>query len=470
MKRSSTVKTAIWILSIGMTGVVSFSGCAISKPPAHTNIVDSALPASSLKIPGQWVAGKDSNTVLNNWIASFNDTGLNKIITEAIANNLDLRKAARYVEIEQQNVIVVASKMKLQIGGSAGVSGMVDDGQNGVYVSTKAIGLVGWEPDIWGKLRSETASAQASYTASALDYAWARQSLVALTAKCWYLTIEASLNTAIAEQVVSVYTEMLSLVNAKRELGKVGDLDVAEATANLNAAQGALIQATGIEGEARRNLEEILGRYPSAEIKTALNFSPQPPPVQAGLPSLLLERRPDLNAAEQQVAATFFKEEAIRLSLLPSFSLNVLGGRLGDDLLSLLQLNPWMLASAIGLTVPVYTGGRIPAQIKISTIEQLIAVSNFGIIALRAFKEVENCLMYENLLVQRYQIELLVLNDRTEALRIAKLKYEAGSIDLLSVLQLQNAEIASQHELIKLRYEQLANLITLHLALGGSFD
>jgi outer membrane protein TolC len=68
------------------------------------------------------------------------------------------------------------------------------------------------------------------------------------------------------------------------------------------------------------------------------------------------------------------------------------------------------------------------------------------------------------------QIEQLVLNDRTEALRIAKLKYEAGSIDLLSVLQLQNAEIASQRELIKLRYEQLANLITLHLALGGSFD
>jgi len=340
MKIISIVKKAAWILSIGSVLVFSLSQCAISKPPAHANIVDSALPASSVKIPGEWVAGKDSSKVMNNWIASFNDTGLNTIVAEAIAHNFDLRKAAQYLEIEQQNVIVVASKMKPQVGASAGVGGLVDDGHSGVYLSTQALGLVAWEPDIWGKLRSQTASAQASYTATALDYSWARQSLAALTAKSWYLTIEASQNTAIAVQVVSVYTEMLSLVKARRELGKVGDLDVEEASANLNAAKAAVIQANGIEGEARRNLEEILGRYPSAEIKTAVNFSAQPPPLQAGLPSQLLERRPDMNAAEQQVAAAFFNKEAVRLSLLPSFSLNVLGGRLGDDLLSLLQLNP----------------------------------------------------------------------------------------------------------------------------------
>ena len=469
MKTPFTTLTSLWVLAIRTFVVFLFTSCAISKPPAHTKIADSAL-AVSVKIPEQWVAGKDSNAVMNNWIASFNDTCLTTIVNETIAHNLDLRKAAYYVEIAQQNIIIVSSRMKPQVGGNAGISGLIDDGHSGVYTSTSAVGFLAWEPDVWGKLRSEQASARAGYAASSLEYAWARQSLAALAAKSWYLTIEASQNTAIAEQLVSVYTEMLRLVNARRELGKVSDLDVAEASANLNAAQAAVVQATGIEGETRRNLEEILGRYPSAEIKTAVNFSPQPPPVQAGLPSLLLERRPDLNAAEQQVAAAFYNQEATRLSLLPSFSLNVLGGRLSDALLSVMQLNPWLLASSIGLTIPVYTAGRIPAQIKISTVQQQIAVSNYGIIALKAFKEVENCLMFENLLTTRYDIEKAVLKDRTEAVRVAKLKYEAGSIDLLSVLQLQNAEIATQHELIKLRYEQLANFINLHLALGGSFD
>jgi multidrug efflux system outer membrane protein len=469
MKTPGTQEIFLTALVIRISMVVFFSGCKISKPPAHTKIVDSALSATA-KIPDQWVSGKDSNEVVNNWISSFNDTGLNKIVNEAISNNLDLRKATHYVEIAQQNVIIVSSKMKPQIGGNAGVDGLIDDGHSGVYTSTSAVGFLAWEPDVWGKLRSEQASAQAGYAASALDYAWARQSLAALTAKSWYLTIEASQNTTIAEQVVSVYTEMLALVKARRELGKVSDLDVAEASANLNAAQSAVVQAKGTEGEARRNLEEILGRYPSGEITTAVNFVPQPPPVPSGMPSLLLERRPDLNATEKQVAVAFYNQEAIRLSLLPSFSLNVLGGRLSDALLSVIQLNPWLLASSIGLTIPIYTGGRIPAQIKISSVQQQIAVSNYGIIALRAFKEVENALMFENLLSGRYKIEQAVLADRKEAVRIAKLKYEAGSIDLLSVLQLQNAEISSEHELIALRYQQLANLINLHLALGGSFN
>jgi len=175
-------------------------------------------------------------------------------------------------------------------------------------------------------------------------------------------------------------------------------------------------------------------------------------------------------AAEKKVIAAFRKEEAARLALYPSFSLNVVGGRLADNLLLLLQLNPWMIAASIGLTVPVYTAGRLPAQIKIATDEQQIAVTNYGIVALRAFREVENCLMYQVLLTQRYAIEKNVLDDRTSSLRIARLKYDAGSIDLLSVLQLQQAQTASQLNLIKLRFEQLTNFINLQLNLGSTYN
>jgi multidrug efflux system outer membrane protein len=175
-------------------------------------------------------------------------------------------------------------------------------------------------------------------------------------------------------------------------------------------------------------------------------------------------------AAEKKVIAAFHEEQAAHLALLPNFSLNLFGGRLADNLLSVLQLNPWMIAASFGLTVPIYSAGRIPAEIKITTIEQQIAVTNYGITALGAFKEVENGLTNETLLAQRYAIEKNVYDDRTAALRIARLKYDAGSIDLLPVLQLQQYQIESQLILVKLRFEQLANFINLQLYLGSTYN
>ena len=120
--------------------------------------------------------------------------------------------------------------------------------------------------------------------------------------------------------------------------------------------------------------------------------------------------------------------------------------------------------------VPIYQGGELRAQIRIATAQQDLAIAHFGGVALSAFKEVEEALMNEQLLAQRLpHTEDAVLN-HTEAVRVAKLRYLAGSMDLLSVLQLQEGEIQSQSDLIRLRNAQLANRINLHLALGGSFD
>ena len=449
--------------------VVSIAGCAISKPPAQTKILTDALPSNAV-VPETWVSGNDTNKVSNEWLLSFNDPGLDTIVAEAMLNNLDLRKAATTVEIARQNVIVVASKMKVQVGADLGYNVEADDGQSGIYGSSKALGLVNWEPDIWGKLRAQKSSAEAGLQATALDFAYARQSLAATTAKSWYLTIETIQLEAIAKQVVKIYTDILNVVKTRRRLGKVSDLDVVEAKSNLNAAQNSLVRATGLVSEARRNLETLIGRYPAAEIKTAEKFSPLPPPVAASLPFQLLLRRPDLLEAEQQVLVAFRNEEVTRLDLLPSFSLNLGAGRLSDAVVSLLKLNPWLILGGIGVQVPVYTGGNLQARVKIATAKQEAAIANYGIVVLRAFKEVENDLMNEDLLAQRLKYEEEVLVDRNESVRIATYQYQAGSIDLLSLLQLQNAQIVSQVEVVKIRTQQLTNRINLHLALGGSFD
>ena len=161
--------------------------------------------------------------------------------------------------------------------------------------------------------------------------------------------------------------------------------------------QSQLNIAQGLNSESRRTLEVLVGRYPAAELEVAEGFAPLPPTVAPGLPSSLLERRPDIVAAEHQVLAAFRTEQAAKL-LLPSFSLNLEGGRLSDPLLSVLGLNPWLVHAAAGMFVPIYEGGALRAQIKIATAQQEQSIAHFGGIALRAFAEVEVALTNEQLL------------------------------------------------------------------------
>lgn len=457
-------KSLTLISSIGLL----FYGCSLSKAPEHNTIVAETL-SSKTAIPPTWLAGSDTVMVENDWIKTFQDPELEAIIKEAIANNFDIQKAATNVTIASQNVIVASSKLKPQLGLSFGYNSLIDDNNKGAFGSSKGIGIVAWEPDIWGKLRANRSASEAYSQATALDFEYAKQSLVAITAKSWYQSVEASQLLAFSEQVVALYKDILELVITRRDLGKVSDLDVAEAKANLDEAQNGLLQATGINEETKRAIEVLLGRYPSTEIKTAKNFPILPPTVKTGIPSSLLERRPDIRAAEQLVITTFRNQEVSRLNMLPSFSFNLFGGLLSDHILSLLKLNPLMLSAGIGMNVPVYTGGMLKAQVQIATAQQQQAIANYGNVILNAFQEVENAIMYEDLLSKSLVLEQKVIINRTESVRIAKLKYQAGSIDLLSVLQLQNALIASQKNLISLQNEQLANRINLHLALGGNF-
>ena len=122
------------------------------------------------------------------------------------------------------------------------------------------------------------------------------------------------------------------------------------------------------------------------------------------------------------------------------------------------------------MEVPLYTGGRLTAQVKIATAQQEQAVALYGSVALQAFYEVEVALTNETLLAQRLRIEERGLEDLTESVRIARLKYTVGAMDMLSVLQLQEGLLQNRAKLIQLRYALLANRINLHLALGGSFD
>lgn len=442
------------------------SGCVLSKPPSPADVLTNALPATT-SIPSRWSTLTDTNAVANDWLRTFNDPRLDALVAEASTNNPDLRVAAARVAAARQLVVVVGSQLLPQVGAKLGAGATRDNDQADWGTGTTAYLGAAWEPDVWGRLRAQKAATQAGYEAAALDLAWARQSLAATTASAWFLATETHQLVRLTEQAVGIYANLLALAKVRRAAGKVSNLDVAEAASSWNTAQGQLRVVQSAEAEVRRAIELLLGRYPSAEIAVATNFPPVPAPVPAGVPSSLLARRPDLVAAARTVLAAFRREEAARLALLPGFTLGIEGGRLENNLLSLLQLNPWLFHSAIGMTIPIYAGGELRARIRIASAQQQAAVAGYGGAVLAAFGEAENALTNEGLFAQALAFDEASVRDRSEAVRISRVQYTAGATDLLSVLQLQAELLAAQATAIMTRRAQLANRVQLHLALGG---
>ncbi|AMX02466.1 RND transporter [Microbulbifer thermotolerans] len=455
-----------------LTLVLALAGCALRPPPSQPEILASALPAETV-IPHEWIADRYPGAVTNDWLSAFNDPVLDAILAEALANNLDLLQAADKVEVARQMVTVVGAKLLPQIGGKIAGKRTHDFGDEDyikhTHSHTVAALNIAWEMDVWGRLRSQRAAAEAEYDAGVFEYAYAQQSLAATVALNWYLTTETYQLLQLAERAVEIYAGLLQLAEIRRDSGKSTDLDVVDARARMETAMSELQSARIDFDRARRTLEVLLGRYPAAEIQAAPHYPPLPPPVAAGLPATLLERRPDILAAEYRVLAAFRKREAVRLALLPDFSLSLTAERLGDHLLEVLHLSPYRASVEMGATVPIYEGGALCAYLNIATAEQAQAVAHYGSVVLNAFREVENAIASEALLARQLEYAQRALADRTRAVEIARVQYRAGRRDLLWVEELQAGQIAAEAKVIQLRNARIANRIRLHLALGGSF-
>ncbi|HTY43485.1 MAG TPA: efflux transporter outer membrane subunit [Thermoanaerobaculia bacterium] len=447
----------------------ALAGCALKTPPPHDAVVTEALPKATT-IPPAWKAEPGAGSVADDWLRSFDDPALEAIVAEAIANNLDLRQAADRVAIAQQAVVVVGARLLPQVGVTLGGRTTRDENHDSNFNTTVAYAGVTWELDLWGKLRAQRAAAEAGYEATALDYAFARQSLATTVARVWFLAIETRQLVALAEKSVEIYRRLADLVAIRRSAGKDSDLDVYDTRAKLESALSEAESARESYGETRRALEVLLGRYPAAEIDVAVTYPLLSAPPATGIPATLLQRRPDIVAAEREVLAAFRQEEAAKLALLPDFSISLVGGRLGDQLLSLLRLNPWMASAAIGVSVPIFEGGTLRAKVQIATARQAEVVARYGSVVLTAFQEVENALANEYLLADSLPFDDSALADRTEAVRIATVQYLAGRRDLLWVSNLQAGQIATEAALIRLRGLQRVNRVRLLLALGGNFS
>jgi outer membrane protein TolC len=244
---------------------------------------------------------------------------------------------------------------------------------------------------------------------------------------------------------------------------------VAVAEAGLGGYRDTLKQLELAYQQALRALELLLGRYPAAAIEAADRLAPIPPPVPVGLPSELLERRPDVIAAERRVAAAFNRVGEAKAAMLPKISLTGGVSSISSDLFVLQDRdNPvWNLGA--NLLAPLYQGGALRAQVEIRDAEQRQVLAEYAQVGLRAFNDVESALATEFTLKDRESILMRAVADNQRALDLANDRYRVGSVDLRSVLQQQLALFASQTALVRVQSEARVQRVNLYLALGGSF-
>jgi hypothetical protein len=218
-----------------------------------------------------------------------------------------------------------------------------------------------------------------------------------------------------------------------------------------------------------RALELLLGRYPAAELTAPEVLPPMPAPVPAGLPSELLERRPDIIAAERRVAAAFNRVGEAQAARLPRISLTAGVSSISSELFVLQERDNPMWSAGATLLAPIYEGGSLKAQVEIRDAEQRQALAEYGRLALRAFDDVESALATEFAAREREAILARAVTQWERAVGLAQTAYKVGSLDLRPVQQQQLAMYAARSALLRMQSEQRIQRVNVHLALGGGF-
>lgn len=448
------------------TVALMVAGCSLRPPPSPEEIRRQAV--GHLRLESPWRSGgAQGAAVQDDWLASFGDARLQALVAEALAYNPDLHVTATRIEqaAGQLGLARAAQRPSLALVGTGGVK--VSDMSSAL---SGLLALMSWEVDLWGSLRYASAAAADQLAATRWDLEFARQSLAANTAKAWFTAAQTRLEEQAALRMVELQQRLLQLAIQRRDTGPGSDQEVVQAQAALHLQRDGLAEARLAHQWARRALESLLGRYPGAEIQAREDLPALPGPVPAGLPLQMLERRPDLRAAEQRVAGAFNRVGQARAAALPLIQLTANLGYLDSDVLALKRdfENPTGGAGARLLLVDL-DGAVQEAQFMIVSAQQREAVAQYVRLALRAIADVEAALAGAQVLDEREGELVAQAAAQGRALQLAQTGYEVGKRDLRAVEQERLRFYQVQLQLLRVRGEQLSQRVDLHLALGGSF-
>jgi NodT family efflux transporter outer membrane factor (OMF) lipoprotein len=329
-----------------------------------------------------------------------------------------------------------------------------------------------WEIDLWRRLRVDAQATLAELQSAGADLRGAQLSLAGQTSKAWFAIAEAQQQVQLSETTVESFQESAELVQERYESGIRPALDLRLASLNLSNARALLDQRRQQLDASKRQLDVLLGRYASGAMDAPTELPVVPPAIPSGLPADLIARRPDLVAAERQVAAAEARQSVTGgLSIwLPNISLTAGTGTATDALKTLLS-GDFTIWSLVGNVVaPLWEGGTLRAQIAMAEANTAEMLANYANTALTAYAEVETALAADKFFADRVQHLETSVEQARAAERLAEERYFTGLDNYIPVLDSQRSAVQAEGDLIAARRLRLENRVDLYLALGGGFE
>jgi NodT family efflux transporter outer membrane factor (OMF) lipoprotein len=427
------------------------------------------MPEQAVVAPQQWSATTTDNVwPETDWWRQYQSPALETLLARAIAGNLDLATAASRLSQAEAQLRQARASLSPQLTASTDVSrsGNSDTGLTayGAALTTR------YELDFWGRNQAVTDAAQATLLASEYDAQTLAISIQAGVVSNWLQILENQQRLTLARNSLANAERVLKLVETRYRFGATDSLEVSQQRTLVAQLRASL---PGLEQQAlqlRNSLVLLLGQAPEAQLPTGeARIDIAVPQVGVGLPAELLNRRPDIRASEARLIAANANVTAARAALFPSIALT---GQLGvqSAALGTLLSSPttgWTLAA--GLVQSIFDGGALRSQVDLSRARQEELLVDYRRTLLSALGETDTALGAVQQATLRYQFLELATNEAERAFNLAEIRYRAGSIDLVSLLDTQRTWYQSQDTLIQQRAILLLASVDLFRALGGGW-
>ncbi len=465
------------ILSVSFAFI---AGCAVG--PNYVRPEATEVPANYQVISGEWkVATPSAKLPKGKWWEIFGDSVLNRLEEDALDANQNLTVAAARFDQARSQANVAFSGLFPNIGVGAAATRQ-HDSQNRPNSNTgKAFGssytynnfsvpfYLNWELDLWGRVRRQVEAARANVEASADELESVKLEITSEVAADYFTIRAFDADRQLLDSTIQVYRKALQLVRNRRAGGIASDLDVAQAETVLRTAEA---QVPGNELQRQKfqdALAVLTGRNASLFHLGGMPLDSLPPIIPPGIPSELLERRPDIASAERRMAAANANIGVATAAFFPTISLGGLAGWQSTNSLSLFDAPSGLWAVGASLFQPLFEGGKLQAELSLAKGRYAETVANYRETVLTAFANVEDNLAAQKFLNEEYQANLSALESATRQLKIADNRYRAGLISYLNVSSAQTTALELQRAVSRVRGELFVAAVALVKSIGGGW-
>ncbi len=457
--------------------ILLLSGCMLGpdyRRPAVTT-PDSFRGASAAITPD-----KQSIAELK-WFEVFQDEQLQELIRTAMLQNYDLRDAVARVDAARANLGITQADQYPNIGLGADVTS-TEQSRQGQFTIPRGtsrqrtfgsvfLNLFSFEIDIWGRLRRATEASRADLLAADWNRKAVVTTLISDVATAYFSLLELDMELEIAKNTLATRAESLRLIRLQLQGGVGTLLDVRQGEQLVYDASQAIPDAERQLEQTENQISFLLGRHPGSISRTRLLTDQRTPPeVPAGLPANLLERRPDIQAAEQNLITANAIIGVAKAAYFPQITLTGEFGYQSTALANLFSGSRRIWSFIPQITQPIFAGGRITSGVQLAEAQQRSALAQYEGAVQAGFRDVSNALVqYQRVREIRAQRELLVsaLLDRK---RLAYMRYRGGVDTLLNALDADRDLFNSELSLAQIRLGELLSLVQLYRALGGGWQ